>query len=530
MIGSAPKKIAALAVCALIAAACGQSVIRRDLAAGNPVANRAALEQELKQEQKSGATLSRGGGSNVNVGNFGGGGGGGASTSGGGAGGGGGSSTGGGGGGSGRSNCATASNPAEGYTTSTLKFGTIIPLTGPLRPLGQQVLAVMRIAVDTFLNRRDYIPGPYARINWGCPLRPGVFGRRVTVQAFSLQQNTPEEALAGMRRLIDVDHVFLVRDCYLESNLMGAAVAYQNSRGVPAVWCGQAGTEPALAPWNFSPGVDPLKEAAIQTAYAIKVLHKQRLAIIADPSVKNSMVTVVKRVAAYLKHPIPNKCIRYKPAQEAANGEDAEVSAIRNCYGGLNGSPDAVLTSDALNLVFAALAARDQGWRGADHGVTWFDLTAGWVQALAELCGDACEGAITDCQALPCIPWASPKKFPAAKVLLDDYHRYLSSFPPDILTFGPQAITGGLGLWLGQTGPNLTRDRLRQTFLSLKRWDAGIGPILTITPQDHYGGASVWLIKFTGRRAGSKVPWFDDLTGRFITLSELGVPTSLTRP
>ena len=77
----------------------------------------------------------------------------------------------------------------------------------------------------------------------------------MSLKVFSLQNNTPEEALAGMRRLIDIDHVFLVRDCYLQSNLMGPATQYQNAQGVPGVWCYFSEmSQPELAPWNYSPG------------------------------------------------------------------------------------------------------------------------------------------------------------------------------------------------------------------------------------------------------------------------------------
>src|SRR5436189_2808866 len=104
-------------------------------------------------------------------------------------------------------------------------------------------------------------------------------------------------------------------------------------------------------------------------------------------------------------------------------------------------SPDAVVTSDGLNLTFGALAARDQGWQ------THWDSgpSSAWVTSLAELCGDACAGATTDCQALPCVPWASPVKYPSVARLRERYDTYLRSYPPDILTFGPQAITDGIG-------------------------------------------------------------------------------------
>ena len=114
----------------------------------------------------------------------------------------------------------------------------------------------------------------------------------------------------------------------------------------------------------------------------------------------------------------------------------------------------------------------------------------------------------------------------AVKALNDTYNRYLRSYPPDILTYGPEAITGGLGLWLGMTGPNLSTTSFRNTLASLHNWDAGIGPILTVTPQDHFGGAGVWLIKFTG---SNNPPFFQDLTGKFLTMQDLHIPLSLAR-
>ncbi|MGH2812417.1 MAG: ABC transporter substrate-binding protein [Actinomycetota bacterium] len=422
--------------------------------------------------------------------------------------------------------CATNSDPNSGFTESTMKWGTIIPLTGALRPLGEQTARVMKTASEVWLNSITKIPGPYD-LDWGCSQRPGIYGRKVSLHTFSLQANTPEEALAGMRRLIDVEKVFLVRDCYLESNLMGAANQYQNQRLVPAVWCAYSEYPlPQLAPWNFSPGSDPLKVTGIHVGWLMHQMKKQRLAIIADPTIINREVRVAQQIAEHFGHPIPDDCIVQKKAQEAPNGMDSEIAQIRGCYGP-GTQPDAVVAFDVFNAAFGAMEARDQGWRGATVGVQWSCLTC-WVQAIAELCADACEGMITDCQALPCIPWADRNQFPAAGVLHDTWRQYLSRDPPDILTYGPAAITGGLGLWLGMTGPNLSRDGLRNTLENLRDWDAGIGPILNTSPADHYGGESVWLMQFTGRR-NTPVPWFQDLTGRFIPLGEVGVPESLTQ-
>jgi hypothetical protein len=381
----------------------------------------------------------------------------------------------------------------------------------------------MRLAVDR-INSINKLPGPYPLV-WGCGERPGVFGRKLELEVYSLQNNTPEEALAGMRRLIDVERVFAVRDCYLQSNLMGPAVQYQNQKGVPGIWCYFSEMGPELAPWNYSPGINPNVAAAIEVGYLIKKLNRQRLAIIGDPSVKDNLVKVVRRVAAHFKHPIPADCVVLKKAQEASSGMRSEITAIRTCYGA-GQTPDAVIALDALNAVFGAMEAKSQGWRGADNNVVW-DCTglSCWITSLAELCDDACEGMHTNCASLPCVPWASEKKYPSVANFNEFHDEYVPREPEDILTYGPQAITSGIALWLTMTGPDLSREKFIQTLSGLRNWSSGIGPTITMSDGNHFGASSVWIIKFTG---GS--PSFTDVTGDFITLQSVGVPAELAVP
>jgi pimeloyl-ACP methyl ester carboxylesterase len=178
---------------------------------------------------------------------------------------------------------------------------------------------------------------------------------------------------------------------------------------------------------------------------------------------------------------------------------------------------DAVIAHDAITGVFAAISAENAGWSMTESGVQWSCATC-WVQTLADVCRDACRGMITDCQALPCIPWSN---LPAAQTLEGVRARYLPNEPKDVLTYGPIAITLGLGLWIGMTGPNLTRTGLIRTVGNLRNWDAGIGPILNTSSSDHFGGKAIWMIKFTGRA-------FDDYTRGFVTLSDVKIPESLT--
>ncbi|MGH2711408.1 MAG: ABC transporter substrate-binding protein [Actinomycetota bacterium] len=419
--------------------------------------------------------------------------------------------------------CATTSNPSQGFTEDSIKIGTVLPLSGALRPLAEQVSRVITTWSEEVLPTIDHIPGPLEDLNWNCPSRPGIFGRQIDVKIYSLQSATPEEALAGMRRLIDVEKVFLVRDCYLQDSLMGPATAYQNSKGVPGIWCHFGGMPtPQLARWNFNPGTDPLTQAAIHIGYLINELDKQRIAVLADPTDEGSIVRVVRAVAAHLGHPIPDACVVYKRSQEAANGMRSEVARLRTCYGA-GQAPDAIFAGDALQAVFGALEAKSQGWRPADAGVQWSCTNPScWVQSLAEVCGNACEGMITDASSLPGVPWADPGKYPAVENLRRTHAEWFPGEPKDAITYGAVSISSGIALWLTMAGPDLSRDRFRQTVEGLDNWSSGIGPIIDTAPNDHYGARALWLLKYTGG-----APWFDDVSGDFLTLSDVGVPEAV---
>jgi substrate-binding family protein len=417
-----------------------------------------------------------------------------------------------------QSKCATNSNPSQGFTSTSMKWGTIIPLSGALRPLGEQTARVMKVSVN-ILNSITSLPGTF---DWGCPKRPGIYGRTVQLKVLSLNQNTQDETAAAMRRLIDVDKVFLVRDCYLELNITGPATQYQNAKKVPAVWCYFNDMPyPKLARYNFAPGTDPLKNLAIQLAFMVRKLHRKRLAILSDPAFRRNHVVVEKQVYKYLLgRDVPDRCIVYTKGQDAQGGMQAQIQQIRTCYSGVDPAhpePDMVIANDAFNGIFGAISATNGGWDAQANNVQWSCNTC-WVQTLADLCREACEGMITDCQALPCIPWS---KLPAAATLRDVKRQYLASEPEDILTYGPLAITLGLGVFLGTVGPDLSREKLAHTLGNLRNFDFGIGPILNTNSQDHFGGKAVWLIKFTNGG-------FEDYTNGFVTLSQMGVPERLT--
>src|SRR5690348_2996271 len=141
------RRVAALVAWGLLAAACGRTVIVVPLG-HRPAAVKQALKREVHRERRLGAvtTVFRVGTSAIN----------GAAaihTR---------AHTGAGSAPSSDARCATTSNPAQGYTANSLTIGTIIPLTGALRPLGEQTLSAMKVAIDTSLNNSTHIPGPYS--------------------------------------------------------------------------------------------------------------------------------------------------------------------------------------------------------------------------------------------------------------------------------------------------------------------------------------------------------------------------------
>ena len=71
-------------------------------------------------------------------------------------------------------------------------------------------------------------------------------------------------------------------------------------------------------------------------------------------------------------------------------------------------------------------------------------------------------------------------------------------------------------------GPDLSREGFRQTVEGLDNWSSGIGPIIDTSPDDHYGARALWLLKYTGG-----APWFGDVSGDFLTLSDVGVPEAV---
>ena len=199
---------------------------------------------------------------------------------------------------------------------------------------------------------------------------------------------------------------------------------------------------------------------------------------------------------------------------------------IRTCWAA-GQTPDAVIALDALNATFGALKQKPRLARRRQQRSVGLHGTVVLGRGLADLCGDACEGMMRTVLRCPAFRGPIRRTIPGPE--LNEFHdNWVPNEPEDILTYGPTAITSGIALWLTMTGPDLLPREVfaSTTVSSLDNWSSGIGPVITISEDDHYGAKSVWIIRYTGN---SNDPFFDDVTGDFITLDEVKVPEELTR-
>ncbi|MQA61834.1 MAG: ABC transporter substrate-binding protein, partial [Actinophytocola sp.] len=353
--------------------------------------------------------------------------------------------------------CADSAT-ASGVTKDKITWGTILPLSGPTRPLGEQTARVLKRSV-AYYNTLDHDPSR-PDLNWRCPGRKGIFGREVDLKIASISSDSEDDALQAMRRLINVEKAFLIRDCYLQSSLMGPAHGYAERNGVTSFHCyPESLPQPELAAHTWALGTDRQTTAGLLTGYMMKKRGKKRVAMLYDPTYEQqaeAVRSVVKNLGGEVVEEVQAR------AQTAVNGRRSEVMAMRNA------NPDAVIVLDALNATYAGVAAGQLGWRPKDSGVSWACSNC-WLKFQADVCGENCERMITNSSGVPFTP-----KDKGAKRLWDTKQQIMPNEPNDILTFAGLVITAGLFIYSAEAGPDLTRDKLEDVFAGLENYSSGV--------------------------------------------------------
>lgn len=401
------------------------------------------------------------------------------------------------------SKCADSATDT-GVTEDSIVWGTILPLSGPTRPLGEQTARVMKRAVSYMNSRTHDISRP--DLNWGCPGRKGIYGREVDLKIAAISSDSEDDVLQAMRRLVDVEDAFLVRDCYLQASLMGPAHSYAERNGVTTFHCyPESLQQPQLAPHTWALGTSRQVQAALFVGYLVNELGRSRIGVLYDPTYQEQLETV-RYVADQLGVEIVEEV--EARAQTAVNGRRSEVIELREA------NPDAIIVLDALNATYAGVAAGQLQWRPKDSGVAWACNNC-WLKFQVDVCGENCETMITNTSGVPFEPFND-----ASKQLWDTKRQIFPNEPDDILTFAAILITSGLFIYTAEAGLDLTREKLEQVFLSLENYSGGGLPPITTAPDDHFGAKADWLVEFSGR---SWPNGFNSLSGGFISLDQVGV-------
>jgi ABC-type branched-subunit amino acid transport system substrate-binding protein len=396
-----------------------------------------------------------------------------------------------------------------GVTANSITWGTILPLSGPTRPLGEQTARVMKRAV-AYYNTLDGDPSR-PDLSWGCPGRPGIYGREVQLEIAAIASDSEDDALQAMRRLVDVEKAFLVRDCYLQSSLMGPAHDYAERNGVTTVWCyPESLPQPSLAPHTWAVGTGRQMQVGLHVGYLVNELGRKRIGLLYDPTYE-AQAQVVRNVAKNLGAEVVHEV--QARAQTAVNGRRSEVLALRNA------NVDAVVVLDALNATYAGVAAGQLQWRPKDSGVAWACNNC-WLKFQADVCGANCEGMITNTSGVPFTP-----KNAGQQQIWDTKRQIFPNEPNDILTFGAILITAALFIYTADAGVDLTRAKLEEVFLSLDNYSGGGLPPITTSPRDHFGAKADWLVRYTGRSWPNS---FSDLSRGYLGLRDVKVDPGWT--
>ena len=346
-----------------------------------------------------------------------------------------------------------------------LKLGTILPLQGGERALGEPVLRTTQAFADE-VNARG-----------------GVNGYRLQIVAYHACIVCQDEALQAARRLVEQDGVFALVNTYPMVVAFQSVIPYLTERGVPLIQGGAVNqTSEALSPTTFvtSPGGR---------------WYARFLSAIVDEHAKAPSVGIVylnvnneERLLPILKHELEARGVevtaeeQIEAAEEAVTNMDSVVAKIRT-----SGAQGVVAMNPAV-LIFGRLAARRQQWH-----VPWVGPAA-WTDLVEEGCGATCDEVVyTDTAGMSYIDRDSPQ--------MREFHETMSRRYPD-----GQHTGHTLGAWVGMqlfahvlAGiPSADRRGFVEAIERVRNLDLGTTGPITFGPDRHMGGSRSVVLQLRG--------------------------------
>ncbi|MEX2293601.1 MAG: ABC transporter substrate-binding protein [Acidimicrobiales bacterium] len=351
-----------------------------------------------------------------------------------------------------------------GGAREPIRLGTILPLQGGERDLGEPVLRTTQAFIDE-LN-----------------LRGGVRGHPLELIAYSACILCQSEALTAARRLVEEDKVFAFVNTYLMVVPFQSVLPYLVDKGVPVIQGGSFDqTDDALSPVNFATAPsglffgrlipETLKRHTSSRAVGITYLDVPSETS-GLPILRKELARVGIRVAAEE---------RVQAAEDAVTNMDAVMTRMRAA------GADGIIALDPAVLIFGRLAARRQGFNVPMVG------PAAWSTLVEDGCGATCDDLIvTDTAGLSYIDRDSPQMHQFLDVMANRY-------PGGQLTGHTLAAWVGMQLTthvLNQTGPD--RRQFLAAMEAIRNLDLGTTSPLTFTPDRHLGGSRTTLLKLKG--------------------------------
>lgn len=360
-----------------------------------------------------------------------------------------------------------SADAGPGVSKGVVKIGTVLPLQGGQRDIGEPVLRTTQAFVDE-LNSRG-----------------GIDGYTLQLVVYSACLTCQDEALTAVRRLVEQDRVFAIVNTYVMVIAFQSVIPYLVEQGVPLIQGGAENqTSDALSPVNFATAPSGLFYGKFLPAMASRYtpMKKAGIVYLNVPSEANGVPLLKRELAKVGIEVVDEEPV--SAAEEAVTNMDSVVTKMR-----ARGA-DGVVAINPVTLIFGRLAAQRQSW-----DAPWVGLAA-WSALVEEGCGATCDDLVlTDTAGLSFTDRDSPQM----RQFLDTMAR---RYP------GGQIAGHTLAAWVGMQLLVEVFGRVgapdRAAFLdamnNVSDLDLGTTSPLTFTPDRHLGGSQSVLLKLKGGR------------------------------
>jgi signal transduction histidine kinase/ABC-type branched-subunit amino acid transport system substrate-binding protein len=347
-------------------------------------------------------------------------------------------------------------------TLPPIRVGTFLPLTGPLAPRGQPVVAGLR----AYIQRTN--------------AEGGIHGRQIKLIALD-DEFDPSRTIAVAGRLVEEEDVFcLVAPLGTPTNK--AVLHYLAASGVPVV-APLSGSSLLTTPPKrnyFALQVNYVVEGTLLARYAVETLGARRIAVFHnnDDFGQEGARAFLAELAGHGIQPL-----RVELGWHEGLAAGVIVERLRAA------EPEAVLLYTYLYQAAALLreAARQE------FRPQWLGSYVLWDPVLFELAGpDAAEGLTVG---QPYLDPLGPE--PPAAAYRADLAQYAPGTPPGGYSASGYTAAALLVAGLRRAGPELTRNAFITALENLSNWSGGLVTGISYTPYDRRGAKRLALARAT---------------------------------